>query len=385
MPAGPATAGSAPGPGVHARRVIFIDLARALAVVMMMYGHTVSALLDKTYQRGTWFDIWTFQRGLTSTLFLFLSGFAFSIATMRHWPVQTRLSPAVWKRARRFALFIVLGYGMHLPTRRVVDFASADDGHWRAFLAVDVLQLMGVTLLFLQLLVLISQSRRVFIALSFLVSVVLIGIAPAVWAFDARDMQPALAAYLSPTTGSLFPFVPWAAYALAGAAAGGLYSRWGAAHLARFANLVLLVPGALAVLISLRADNLPVPGATGPFAWATGSILMRIGASLILLAIIAHASRRIARLPHVFGAVAQESLLIYVVHLAIIYGSTWNAGLYRFYAGALSPWATLFVIVVLVAAMVALAWQWNRLKHHRPQVARWLTVGTGATLLATLA
>jgi uncharacterized membrane protein len=369
----------------RAHRVIFIDLARALAVVMMMYGHTVSALLDKSYQSGTWFEIWTFQRGLTSSLFLFLSGFAFSIATMRHWPAHTQLSPAVWKRARRFALFIVLGYSMHLPTRRVVDFASADDARWGAFLAVDVLQLMGVTLLFMQLLVLVSQSRRVFIALSFVVSVVLIAIAPAAWAYDWRDLQAAFAAYLTPTTGSLFPFVPWAAYALAGAAAGGLYSRWGASHLGRFANLVLLLPGVLVVLISLRADNLPVPGATGPFAWATASILMRIGACLIVLAIIAHASRRITHLPHTFGAVAQESLLIYVVHLAIIYGSTWNVGLYRFYAGALSPWATLLVVVVLVTAMVLLALQWNRLKHHRPKVARWLTVGTGATLLASLA
>lgn len=385
MAAGPITTGPTAAPGVHARRVIFIDLARALAVVMMMYGHTVSALLDKSYQHGTWFDVWTFQRGLTSTLFLFLSGFAFSIATMRHWPVQTRLSPGVWKRARRFALFIALGYAMHLPTRRVIDFSYADETHWRAFLAVDVLQLMGVTLLFMQLLVLVSQSRRVFIGLSFVVSVVLIAIAPATWAHDWSHLQPAFAAYLTPTTGSLFPVVPWAAYALAGAAAGGLYSRWGASHLARFANLVLLVPGVLAVLISMRGANLPVPGAAGPFAWATASILMRIGASLILLAIIAHASRRITRLPHTFGAVAQESLLIYVVHLAIIYGSTWNVGLYRFFAGALSPWMTLLAVVLVVAAMVLLALQWNRLKHHRPKVARWMTLGAGGALLASLA
>ena len=44
--------GAAPT-GVAAHRVIFIDLARALAVVMMMYGHTVSALLDQSYQTGS--------------------------------------------------------------------------------------------------------------------------------------------------------------------------------------------------------------------------------------------------------------------------------------------------------------------------------------------
>ena len=162
MPAGPTSAGSAAGSGVHAHRVIFIDLARAIAVVMMMYGHTVSALLDKTYQAGTWFDVWTFQRGLTSSLFLFLSGFAFSIATMRHWPVHTWLSPAVLKRARRFALFILLGYALHFPVRHFAELASVDEERWRTFLAVDVLQLVGVTLIGLQVLVLlVAEPARV--------------------------------------------------------------------------------------------------------------------------------------------------------------------------------------------------------------------------------
>ena len=97
------------------RRVVFIDLARALAVVFMLYGHAIDGLLDPQYRTGTWFDIWTFQRGLTSCLFLLLSGFAFSIATARHWAVHIRVSPAILKRARRFALFIVLGYALHFP------------------------------------------------------------------------------------------------------------------------------------------------------------------------------------------------------------------------------------------------------------------------------
>lgn len=340
---------------------------------MMMYGHTVSALLDKAYQRGTWFEVWTFQRGMTSGLFLFLSGFAFSIATMRHWPVHTRFSPAVWKRARRFLLFVVLGYVMHLPVRRFADLASASDERWRVFLAVDVLQLVGVTLLVLQMLVLATQGRRVYIAVTLVLSVLLVGVTPAAWAFDFSPyVRPSMAAYLSPSIGSLFPFIPWAGYALAGAAAGGLYARWGAAHLARFANLVLLVPGVLLILVGQGADPL------------LAAILMRFAACLILLGLIAHASRRLTHLPHVFGAIAQESLVVYVVHLAIIYGSAWNTGLYRFFAGSLSPLQTFLVVVALVAAMTLLAWHWNRLKHHRPRVARWVSLTTGAALVGWL-
>ena len=108
----------------RSRRVIFIDLARALAVVFMLYGHAVSALLDPQYRTGTWFDIWTFQRGLTSCLCLLLSGFAFSIATARHWALHTAVSPAILKRVRRFGLFIILGYALHLPVTQLSQLSA---------------------------------------------------------------------------------------------------------------------------------------------------------------------------------------------------------------------------------------------------------------------
>ena len=60
--------------------MIFIDLARAIAVVLMVFGHTSSALLSDTYRVGDWVEVWAFQRGLTSGLFLLLAGLAFSVA-----------------------------------------------------------------------------------------------------------------------------------------------------------------------------------------------------------------------------------------------------------------------------------------------------------------
>ena len=104
------------------------------------------------------------------------------------------------------------------------------------------------------------------------------------------------------------------------------------------------------------------------FRWVPGQILMRTGVCLVILGVVAHASRRIAQLPHVFGAVAQESLVIYFVHLCIVYGSIWNTGLYRFYGEALGPGATALAVVAVVLPMIALAWQWNGLKHNRPRV-----------------
>jgi uncharacterized membrane protein len=368
-----------------AHRVIFIDLARAIAVVLMIAGHTSSALLASRYRTGDWVHAWEFQRGLTSALFLLLSGFAFSIATTRHWTSHTRPSLALVKRLRRFGLFVLLGYALHFPVPHFSMLADATEEQWRAFLAVDVLQLIGVTFVAVQLLVLITQSRRVFMVTAFVLAALLIGAAPAMWRTDWTGLLPlGLASYLSPGTGSQFPLFPWAGFVLIGAGAGQIYARWSAAHLGAFASWGMLVPGVVLTLVAYNLGASPSPSGVDDFSWVPGQILLRTGVCLITLALVAYASDRIDQLPHVFGAVAQESLVVYFVHLCIVYGSIWNAGLYRFYGDSLGPGATVLAVVAVVLPMIALAWHWNGLKHQRPRVARLVAVAMGVGLAGWL-
>jgi len=362
-------------PETHRTRVVFVDLARAVAVVLMVAGHTSSALLAPEYRAGPWFEVWTFQRGLTSALFLLLSGFAFSLATTRHWPLHVRRSPAVFKRVRRFLLFVVLGYALHFPVLPASALATATDAEWRSFLAVDVLQLIGVTLLALQALVFILRSRRLFMVANFAIAVAVVAAAPALWRGEGGAGAPfALAAYLSPAAGSQFPVFPWAGYVFLGAGAGQLYARWGAAHLASYELWAMLVPG-----LVLLVGGFSLGGGT-----IASDVAIRTGACLLVLALLAHASRSVMHLPHVFGAVAQESLVVYFVHLCVVYGSIWNPGLTRLYVAGLPLGATVVVALGVIAAMVALASQWNRLKHVRPVAARRIALAVGVILVARL-
>jgi uncharacterized membrane protein len=376
----------APPGGVHAHRVIFIDLARALAAIFMLYGHTVSALLDPRYQTGTWFDIWVFQRGLTSSLFLLLSGFAFSIATGRHWTSHGHLSRTVFRRLRRFGLFVVLGYALHFPAQRFVYLPYATPEQWRSFLAVDVLQLIGVTFIGVQALVMAARSRHVFGWLAFAAALAAVLLTPFLWRIDWIRFLPAwMASYFSPAGGSQFPLFPWCAYVLVGAALGQLYVRMGAARLEWYANVALFAPGLAMVALAFIVGALPM-WLVGPGAWdaVPTQVSLRMGASLMLLALIARASQRITRLPHVFGAVAQETLLIYFVHLCVVYGSVWNRGFAQAYGPALGPWQTFACVVFLLAAMAGLALYWNWWKHTRPRAARWTSIAAGALLLYRL-
>jgi hypothetical protein len=104
----------------------------------------------------------------------------------------------------------------------------------------------------------------------------------------------------------------------------------------------------------------------------------------MLLAVVARASQRITRLPHIFGAFAQETLLIYFIHLCIVYGSVWNRGLAQVYGPTLGPVQTALFVVVLLTAMFGVALYWNWWKHTRPRLARWTALAVGGLLVYRL-
>lgn len=372
---------------MHAHRVIFIDLARALAVVFMLYGHAIDALLAPVYKAGAWHTAWQFQRGLTSSLFLLLSGFAFSVATGRHWTSHTTMTVKWWKRVRRFALFVVLGYMLHFPAGRVFDLPWAKEPQWRSFYAADVLQLIGVTFIGVQCLVLLVPSRRNFALVAIAAAVAMVAATPLVWSVDWSQWLPmGLWAYLAPVFGPefpLFPLFPWSAFILIGVALGQLYARWGGRNLNDFTRRALILPGAIIVAVGYGVALYP----SQLFAGGARSLLpvdmaIRAGACLLILGAIALASGQMTRLPHVFSAMAQETLLIYFIHLCIIYGSAWSYGLVHAFGASLGPWDTLGVVLALICAMAGMAAYWNWLKHARPEAALWVGRVAMAVLVA---
>jgi uncharacterized membrane protein len=212
------------------------------------------------------------------------------------------------------------------------------------------------------------------------VAAAIVALTPLAWQVDAGEARVGVTAFLSPAIGSQFPLFPWAAYILTGTALGQFYVTFGAGDLSRYANAALAMPGAVLALIALSTrlidDDLWTAVPT--------QVVLRMGASLLVLALVAHASRRVHRLPHVFSAVAQESLLIYFVHLCIVYGSVWNSGLAQMIGPTLQPLEIVVVVVVLITAMVGLAGFWNALKHTHPPAARWVSIGAGGLLVLSL-
>lgn len=388
QPASPAPDGRPPAEASSASgaRSVFVDLARAAAVLMMIQGHTIDAVLASELRAGTLYQSWSFLRGLTSCTFLMLSGFVFTIATLRHWPAHLAPGPPVFRRLRRFGFFLVLGYALHFPVGSFDRLWQMSDERWRSFLVADVLHCIAVSLVALQALVMVTRTpRRYAMAAAALATLVVVSW-PLVWRADWSFLPWSLAAYLTPRHGSLFPLVPWSGYVFFGAVMGALYVREGRTNLGAFTRRYLM-GGGLALLggaFVVRSVPLEPLGATGFWYDSPTQFMMRAGLVLLVLAAAAQISRSVVHKPPIAHALAQESLTIYAVHLCLVYGSIWNNGLYQRIGPQLGWPAAAGFAAALWAVMALWAVGWNGIKRVHPRVAGALRWGAAAFLVSRL-
>jgi uncharacterized membrane protein len=362
VPSVPAEAG--------ASRLAVVDVARVFAILFMIQGHALDVLLAPQYRQGWLFDTWLFLRGLTAPMFLILSGVSFTLASSKNWDHYLRPSRKLFRRLGKFSFFVALGYAIHLPASSFREFRYVDAAGWNAWLQVDVLQCIGVSLIGLQMLILLARTpRRLAIAAGTLGGLVLV-LTPPAWSVDwARFFPSSLASYLNSSTGSLFPLFPWAGYVWFGAALGGSLRQWSVVP-SRFVRQLAL--GGLALfLVGLILSKPALFLYPGMDFWKTSPtiFLMRAGCIGILLSVFAWFVPVTASPSKAWRWLAQESLLIYFVHLAVLYGSVWNPGLRQWIGWTLAPLPTFAWICLLLFSMVLLGGTWGWLKRAAPRVS----------------
>jgi uncharacterized membrane protein len=346
-------------------RHIAIDLARVVAILLMIQGHTLDVLLAPELRQGFLFDKWLFFRGLTAPTFFVLSGVSFFVATSRKWEAYATLSPAFYKRIRRFVWFFFLGYLMHFPVRSFHDFRWLDANGWESFYQVDVLQCIGLTLASLQILVLFAKTPQRFAKIAGGAAAAVVLLTPFMWLGSSAFIPHPMAAYLNGLRGSLFPLFPWAGYVLFGVAVGYFCKTWESAH-GSFPFLRLGASGLALALLGAISARLPLTVYSNSDYWHTSPnlFLVRVGCVCMLLAGFAFLARRVSLPEPAIRSLAQESLVIYFIHVAILYGSLWNTGLKQTIGATLPLEPTLIWIGIMLFSMTALGWGWNWAKKN---------------------
>jgi uncharacterized membrane protein len=311
--------------------VLVLDFIRLTAMLLMIQGHTLAALLDPArLDLGSFpWQAWEGLRGLTAPMFLLVSGAA-TVLGIRHG-ADGRIPRALLLRRIRVAFTVAaIGYLLVFPANRLADLRWVSPDIWRAFLQVGILQLNGLTLLLLTLLLALTRTVRRYAAWSLGLGALILAAAPLVATVDwFRHLPEGLAAYLSFDHGSLFPLFPYSAYMFLGVGLGALLLETPAPERGRRFRLACLAAGCSCLLFSLAAEHLPWQLISLQYAYRGGYAYtsFRLGFTLLLFGGLAWAAQLCPRLEAAAAPLGRRSLFVYVGHLVVLYGTPWTAGL----------------------------------------------------------
>lgn len=361
------------------RRYLFIDLFRGFAVIKMIEGHVVRALISPNILFFNFNPIITFLDGLTGPAFLFISGVSFSIVLRRHKEEFINLNRKFFSRLKRIFFIIFVGYWLHLPFFSLRKTLSSSAEVMREFLKTDILQCIGVSLLILQFLVLIIKRERLFNWFVFTLSILIVFSTPFVLKFDFPFFPLAIESYfkqypISQDYLSIYPIFHWSAYVLFGYLSASLFFSFSEKNKGKNFQIILILSGIAFYLIGLFTGNLfqLIYGPYFNFWYGSPNIFfMRLGALLVIFGLLYLFEKIFIPFSSPIKTFGMESLHAYWLHLVLLFGSVLPLPtLVKIFPNKLGLLETTFVFLGLTTFVYFTSYFWKRLKEISPFTAK---------------
>ncbi len=342
--------------GNKAARLFFIDAMRAWAILMMLQGHFVDGLLDNLFRdpENGLYSVWKYFRGITAPVFFTVSGFIFTYLLIRV-PEKGFSNPRVMKGIRRGLQLLFIGYLLRL------NFFGLFKGHiYDAFYLVDVLHIIGLSILGIVAVYLFTQhrSRITFASLLLCITLILFALEPVYKQWTFAFMPEALANYFTKANGSVFTIIPWFGYTAFGAFASVIFTRFkDYKHIYPVSISVCAAVG-LSLIYYSSALFMALHGLTGialfEGIYSNNYLFIRLGDVFLVFAVFMLLRHWLTG--STILKIGQNTLSIYVIHFIVLYGSFTGLGFYRFFHHSLSPeivipGALFFMIVCSYAAL----------------------------------
>jgi uncharacterized membrane protein len=359
-----------------AQRYGFIDLLRGFALVVMIETHVVNAYLPLALKKGsTFFFYLAFTNGLVAPAFLFASGFSLVLQSNHQWDNWLRFRAPFWRQMRRIGFILLVAYYTHLQgfgLRRYLKNWN-DYTFWARALRVDILQCIVFSLLLVLLLIFILRRKGLLPWGTGLLAIAMALVTPWMWAQDFRSSLPlSLALYMNPHGISLFPVFPWTCFLLAGSCAACFFLRSVEARKTRLYmwSIACLGSGMILAGLLLRNCEYTLPGKSEFYTTSPLYLIIRLGCVLLVCALLYVLETRGKYLPKPVQLAGQESLLVYGVHLWIIFALL-RGTLLGPVLGLQSGYAGCFLMSLLIIIfMLYLARRWHDLKKKYPDRVR---------------
>jgi uncharacterized membrane protein len=354
----------------------FIDLLRGFAILAMVETHVANAYLPMALKKGNEFFFWlSFVNGLVAPSFLFATGFSLMLQGNHQWENWLHFRLSFWIQMRRLGFILLVAYYTHLQGFQLSRYLKRwDDGTmWVRTFQVDILQCIVVSLFVVFSLVLILRKKKLLPWAAGILAVSIALATPWMWAQDLRGILPlSLALFFNPHGASLFPLFPWMCFVLVGTFACYFFLKSVESNkigrymqVTAWLGILMIAAGLL-----LRAVPYSLPGRVNFYTTSPLYLMIRIGTVLLICALLFWLETKAKWIPRSIQLAGQESLLVYGVHLWLIY-AVLRGRLFGPMLGKQMGYLNCFLLsAAIILLMLFLSKYWHILKKNYSRQTR---------------
>ena len=335
-------------------RLYFIDIARSIAILLMLEGHFVDNALMDVYRdtNNDIFNAWLFVRGFTSPIFLTITGIVFTYLLIGNNHLEYFKNNRIKKGYKRVVELLFWGYVVQVY-------------------AFHVLQCIGIGILSILILYGIYKAVKIiplwvyffFAGTIIFSSYIVISTWPKEYYWP--ESAPIFIQNMFHGKYSVFPILPRMGYTMYGAMIGViLYTYKSKVKEWSFILSVFLIG---AFLYFFLKDLLLI--LDGIFAhpiyhlYKVDWLYECLGMVLIILSILIAIEKFIGEIkPNLFLKIGQNTLTIYILHMVLLYGSITGFGINRVIHKNLTPWQILPATICFILFFVILIYYLDEIK-----------------------
>ena len=303
---------------------------------MMLQGHFIDSLLAIEYRdtSNTIYNIWNYFRGITAPVFFTVSGLIFTYLILKA-KEKNNTSQRLKKGFQRGLMLIFVGY-----TLRTAFFRSMDGVIKKGFLAVDILQTIGMSLIFVVFVYMIFQKKPLlFSFVMFCLGTVIFMFEPSYTTFTAEGLPFYIANYLTKSGGSSFTIFPWFGFMAFGAFIASIFYKFQGNP--KFKSILIcsfIFIGYIFISYSSQFFNhLYELTDIDLFSkiYKNNYLFLRLGNVFVIFGIFYFFEKYLTH--RLIASIGQKTLIIFIIHCIILYGSYTANGLKKIIGKNLDP------------------------------------------------
>lgn len=345
-------------------RLKFIDMARSIAILLMLEGHFIGLTLNDAYRNddNLVYGAWNFVRGFTAPMFFAVTGLVFVYLLTNNMQAGYFKNKRVKKGFRRSLELLFWGYFLQTNLQNLPEYLSGNISSWVS--AFHVLQSIGIAIAFILLIFGLYKliGKGPLWLYYFLAATTLFAFYPSLKNLPEGiyllNGWPEIIQNMIKGPNSVFPIVPWVAFSLYGGMVGALLNRfhnfvrqdWFPITFIGLGSTLNLFGYSIfeAVDAGFRYIHPESPIDLSFNAWLYG----RLGQVLIVIGVLMFIEKYLNVKDSLFLKIGQNTLQIYIVHVIVLYSGIFGIGLNQYFKNAFNPYQAIGAAICFITVFV---------------------------------